>query len=668
MSRFKLPGVLMPLLFAPALGLAAQPAVPPADTSRVFQLGTIEVVAPRAQSAAAIEDQVRGSQLREAGHVDVSQALAAVPGLTITHGGSRNEAGLTIRGFDLRQVSLFVDGIPVYVPYDGTMDLRRFTTFDASLITVAKGFSSVLYGPNAMGGAINVVTRRPAAALEVSGSAGAMSGSGYLGDLALGTRHATWYAQASGSVLDQQDFPLSADYQPVRVQPAGDRLNARRQDWRASGKLGFTPRATDEYAFVVASQHGEKGNPPYTGHLPGVSVRYWQWPQWDKDEIYVLTRTALPWKSLLQGRVYYDRFQNQLFAYDDSTYTTMKRRSSFKSFYDDPTVGSSLEWAVPTGERNTARVSFQGKFDRHQEHNLGEPVRRVDDFSLTYAGEDTWNVCGPLTVVLGTSYSVRRTPTAQTLQGGAVVGLPTGSNSAWNGEGALVWDNRFGSVRGSVAQRTRFATMKDRYSYKSGTAIPNPVLRPEAATHYELACKGTPHAGWQAQAAVFYSRIADLIQIVDAVAVVNGTSVSQTRNVGDARSAGFELGFGGQLLPRLGLGTAYSFVDRKNLDAPAIKPVGAPRHVVSAYVDLTAIPRLDLRANVAGYGERYATSAGVTLPPFATVDLLGRVQVQRGVNFEVGARNVLDAEYALDEGFPEPGRTYFTNVQFALAR
>ena len=55
-------------------------------------------------------------------------------------------------------------------------DLERFTTFDIAEVRVSKGFASVLYGPNALGGAINIVSRRPADRLE--GEAGASYGSG----------------------------------------------------------------------------------------------------------------------------------------------------------------------------------------------------------------------------------------------------------------------------------------------------------------------------------------------------------------------------------------------------------------------------------------------------------------------------------------------------------
>ena len=43
----------------------------------------------------------------------------------VEHGGARNEYNLLVRGFNARRVPVFMDGIPVYVPYDGEMDLGR---------------------------------------------------------------------------------------------------------------------------------------------------------------------------------------------------------------------------------------------------------------------------------------------------------------------------------------------------------------------------------------------------------------------------------------------------------------------------------------------------------------------------------------------------------------
>jgi iron complex outermembrane recepter protein len=47
---------------------------------------------------------------------------------------SHNEKTVAIRGFDARKVPQCIDGIPVYVPYDGYVDFKRFTTADLAAI------------------------------------------------------------------------------------------------------------------------------------------------------------------------------------------------------------------------------------------------------------------------------------------------------------------------------------------------------------------------------------------------------------------------------------------------------------------------------------------------------------------------------------------------------
>lgn len=669
-SPCRLLSTLVLALLVPTAARAAEPSAF-ADTSHVFQLGAVEVTALRPQAAAALEERVTTPGLRRADRVDYPRALAFVPGLAITNGGGRNEGGLYVRGFDLRQVPLFVDGVPVYVPYDGYVDLRRFTTFDVSQITVAKGFSSLLHGPNALGGAINVLTRRPSAPLEVSGALGVRD-DGAHEDLAVGARRAGWYAQASASLLYERTFRLPADFAGVKAQPAGDRLDAKREDWRAGLKLGLTPRATDEYALVVATQQGAKGNPPYVGDRPDQKVRYWRWPQWDKESAYLITKTAVGGGSLLKGRLYYDHFENTLCAYDDATYTTQVKRSSFTSHYDDPTYGGSVEWSLPALAGHVLRAAAHGKYDLHREHDAGTPESRVEDLTLSGSVEDTWNLAGPFTAVAGAGYANRRSLAADKYVDGAMVGLPAGTDAAWNGQLALLCDLGPGTLRGSVARRTRFATMKDRYSYKAGSAIPNPGLDPEAALHGEIAWSGAPLAGLEARVAAFTSRISDLIESVDAVAfTVDGgdtTWLSQTRNIGDARNAGVEAALEARPWRALAVGAAYTYVDHRNLDHPEVKSTGLPRSIVTAHVDVSPRPGLDLQATATGYAERYATSYGLTLAPFVTCELRGTAEVAPGVAVEGGVTNLLDLRYELEEGFPEPGRTWFAGVRFALSQ
>ena len=110
----------------------------------------------------------------------LDRALDILPGVAASNsGGSRNEQLLFVRGFDRFQVPLTIDGIRVYLPADNRLDFSRFLTADLSQVQVAKGYVSVLNGPGALGGTINLVTRRPEQEFEADARAGlTLGGSG----------------------------------------------------------------------------------------------------------------------------------------------------------------------------------------------------------------------------------------------------------------------------------------------------------------------------------------------------------------------------------------------------------------------------------------------------------------------------------------------------------
>jgi iron complex outermembrane receptor protein len=207
------------LLAVFALGQTALAQLPAAaDTSRVFNLGEVRVLGRRSLDSA---NTAASRQIEAFNRLDVGRALNLLPGVNLSAVGARNESMVYVRGFDLRQVPVFIDGIPVYVPYDGYVDLARFTTFDLAEINVAKGFSSVIYGPNTMGGAINLVSRRPQKRFDFDGRAGLLSGQGRRLNLNLGTNLGKFYLQGSASQLKQETFPLSAQFTPVTQEDGG---------------------------------------------------------------------------------------------------------------------------------------------------------------------------------------------------------------------------------------------------------------------------------------------------------------------------------------------------------------------------------------------------------------------------------------------------------------
>lgn len=181
-----------------ALAVAAFAALnqPGAWAQAPLELGTVTITGQRAQTGEIGADQVasivtRQDMLRH-NRDNVGDALNLLSGVTLSN-NVRNEKTIAVRGFDSRQVPLFIDGIPVYVPYDGYVDFNRFSTADLAAIQVAKGFSSVAYGPNALGGAINLVSRKPVRRFEGDASLGFGSGGERQASANLGTRQGMWY-------------------------------------------------------------------------------------------------------------------------------------------------------------------------------------------------------------------------------------------------------------------------------------------------------------------------------------------------------------------------------------------------------------------------------------------------------------------------------------------
>ncbi len=258
----------------------------------VFYLGRVDVTVSESAPPPGVT-VLAETELRQFDRSTFAGVFTLAPGVTASKVGSRNEDAVYLRGFDLRQVPLYIDGIPVYVPYDGNVDLARFLTSDVGEVRVSRGMTSNLYGPNTLGGALNVVSRRPEGRIEGLGSVSLGSGDRRDVDGLLGTRRGGFYATAGAGYSRRDTYPLSGDFQPTNLQPGDDRENAYSRDRKLNGGVGYITPGGSEYALRVVSQRGEKGNPPYAGTDPSVRARFWQWPYWDKDSVYGISHTRL---------------------------------------------------------------------------------------------------------------------------------------------------------------------------------------------------------------------------------------------------------------------------------------------------------------------------------------------------------------------------------------
>lgn len=639
-----------------------------AAESTVFSLGEIKVTASPLTAGALGSTAIDLEEIRQHDRQTVGEAVDLLPGVNLSKVGARNEQMLYLRGFDLRQVPIYIDGIPIYVPYDGYVDLGRFSTFDLSRIEVSKGFSSTVYGSNTLGGAINLVSRRPRQSFEGEVGGGlTFTGRGeHNGSQAyanVGTNQGSWYLQASASYTNQDYFRLPGEFSTAKGEDGGRRDNSYQHDSKGSVKFGWTPNASDEYAINYVSQHGVKGVPPYAGAVAGVAPRYWQWPYWDKDSVYFLSKTQFG-EHALKLRLYHDTFKNSLFTYDNANYNSQKLKSSFASWYDDYSNGASIEGDFKLAAANQLRVAWHIKDDVHREHNAGEPIRRDKDRTRSLGIEDSHAFNERLSLVTGLSFDRRETLEAQDFQNGVVKPFALGSNSASNGQIGLFYrTSATGRLQASVAGKSRFPTIKDRYSYRLGTAIPNADLKMEEATHYELGYADQWNPQLRYAANVFYSDITNLIQSVSIPATqCSSPPCTQMQNVGKATANGIELSLdGGSGL--LTYAANYSYLARKNKSNPGVFLTDTPRHKLFANAAWTIGGGWSSTASVEALSSRYSSADGKQVAGgFAVANLKAGYRLRSGTLIEGGVRNLFDRLYAYSEGFPEPGRTWF--VQF----
>lgn len=459
-------------------------------SAETFSLGEILVTAPKSNILSGTTTSLPQEDMRTFNKETVARALNMLPGVTTTEGGPRNEQMINMRGFDLRQVPVFVDGIPVYVSYDGYVDLGRFNTFDLAAIEVSKSFSSVLYGPNALGGAINLISRKPVREFEGDMTAGlymnkGLGNNGFHTDLNAGGNHGTWYWQASTSYLNKDQYQLSGASQPTKFENGGNRENSYNRDKKINLKFGWTPSAGDEYTVNYINQQGVKGTPVYAGTDTATtnSAKFWQWPYWDKESLYLISRTGIGDDSYLKVRAYYDTFKNSIQNFTNGTYTTLSAFPFYQSWYDDYSYGASAEFGTKPISGNTLKLAAHIKDDIHREHNQGNPVQHFKDQTTSFGIEDTQHMGEKFDLVTGISRDARNTIQAQNYLAGQIVDFNKDSTAAWNPQIGLFYHaSSTDEIHATVSHKSRFPTIKDRYSYRLGTAIPNASLQTEKST------------------------------------------------------------------------------------------------------------------------------------------------------------------------------------------
>lgn len=662
-----------------------------------FGLGEIVVTGQRGAGLSVGSDTLGQDAIFTFNRNTLDDAASLIPGVTAGNsGGSRNERLLFVRGFDRFQVPLSIDGIRVYLPADNRLDYGRFLTPDIAEIQVAKGYASVLDGPGGMGGAVNLVTRKPTKDLdlEVRGQLNLGRDADYNGYTLfglVGTKHDKWYAQASYARNFQDHWDLPDSFKPTVNEDGGKRDFSRTEDWRVNAKVGFTPNETDEYSVSYTRQEGSKNAPLHITDTSNVSLRNWAWPYWNIQSVYFLSTTALGDNATLKTRVYYNKLDNLLQSFDNRSQTTQALPRAFDSPYHDNAYGGSAQLDVALAPADMFSLAFHYRRDEHKESqtsrpdlptSVAEPVQKSAERTWSIAAQNVFNFTPALSLTVGGSFDWRDLDSAQEYgvpPGGSganrLFSYPLSNASAWNAQGRLQWaPDDATSLHVSVSSRARFPTLFERFSSQFGTAEPNPDLKAERATNVEVGGSRT-FGPLHVTAAAFYSHLTDAL-----VSVRTTANLNKRENLGSANYYGAELSLDATISSTLQAGLNYGYIHRDfNVGTPPpgglIRPfelTDVPGHKGFAYVSWKPIEKLNFTPSLDFASKRVTVtpaSANGLAPVYyktggyATAAVRIDYDVLPQVTLSVGGRNLFDKYYVLTDGFPEPGRTLFAAIR-----
>jgi outer membrane receptor for ferrienterochelin and colicins len=101
---------------------------------------------------------VSAEEIAEMGAKNVAEVMANIPGVVIY---DHPQATVMMQGFEGAYVKVLIDGMEITGDVGGATPVNMIPVSDIERIEIIRGASSVLYGSDAMGGVINIITKKP---------------------------------------------------------------------------------------------------------------------------------------------------------------------------------------------------------------------------------------------------------------------------------------------------------------------------------------------------------------------------------------------------------------------------------------------------------------------------------------------------------------------------
>ncbi|MBU4053180.1 MAG: TonB-dependent receptor [Proteobacteria bacterium] len=550
----------------------------------VFDLGEIVVTAKnQGQEGPSTVSEITALDIEKKNASNLGDALKWIPGVHVRQGRTKEGFYITLRGYEQENVLILLDGIPLNVPYEGLVNLADIPVENIARIKVVKGNASALYGPNAMGGVVNVITKKGTDKPSLSGT---YSVSDYNTHHLVATHG--WqvgnFSYFVGAAHQQSDGWKLADtyaypetvYASMAASPAnpgtlpnvpiapdsGKRENSdyRKNSITFTGSLEATPENTLGLSMEYYNhEYGMPAVPIIRDHRRGIFYfpRYWRFSDWERFTVNLIDEYRITPALRTKFRLFYDDYDNTLDAYDGPDYAARNRIGppSGPGEYNDYSSGAQVQSFWNNTQNNEIRLGVQFKRDVHRENFLDGPFDTLISHTLSLSLEDELRIGDGLALTAGAGYD--RFDKRKKDQEEETDKDPGRDIETFSPQAGLAWDfNDALTFSFSVGKKVRFPTMRNLYA--DGVLGPegNPDLKEEKALNYEAGATWAVRENIEVDGAVFYSDITDLINF--------DNIIGRFEQYESAVIKGFELGlstrFSEGLLARLG----YTFLDTQN--------------------------------------------------------------------------------------------------------
>lgn len=328
-------------------------------------------------------------EIRSTGYQNVGEVLREIPGV-VTRRGSETSgvAGEQVQGIDSRQVLVLADGQPLVGARGiklGALNLDRQSVGRLESIEVVKGASSALYGSDAIGGVINLITREPDKPFSLALTAAG----GSFGAVDLAGIGSFKRDRLSGILSLERHKNNGFDLNPATFQAEG--AGFHRYD--TYGKLKY--QFTDNFSLMgFANSYWNSSK----GQVVGESG-----PQYndieDQSQNYGVTADwAIDGRTNLQIRGYFSRFDEYTFGKLYPSNAPVDDGNLFERYGKFDATFSRL-----IGERQFVQVGAELVTDRYSGFNrLQNNEARAD--TRVFWLQDKINIIKRLTLTIGGRY------------------------------------------------------------------------------------------------------------------------------------------------------------------------------------------------------------------------------------------------------------------------